>query len=131
MIESGKWPTPGKKNFKGDGSRKRGKDPSLIRTAILATFWEYTERTKVSGMWLMRRNRTYGLSRFIWSSVLLQLLLLSIYLTLLLWLKFYSYPILNTISNDLSITDVAFPGVTICSPKVVNSERVDRYVKTL
>lgn len=67
--------------------------------------------------------------RFIWSAVLIGLLQLSIYLTLLLWLKFYSYPILNTISNDLSITDVAFPGVTICSPKAVNTERVERYVK--
>lgn len=69
--------------------------------------------------------------RIVWSTVLVQLLLLSIYLTLLLWLKFYSYPILNTISNDLSITDVAFPGVTICSPKAVNTERVERYVQTL
>lgn len=69
--------------------------------------------------------------RLIWSSMLVQLLLLSIFLTLLLWLKFYSYPILNTISNDLSITDVAFPGVTICSPKTVNKERVHRYVRTL
>ncbi|XP_016957179.1 sodium channel protein Nach [Drosophila biarmipes] len=131
MIGPGKWPSPGKRNSESHGSRKKRKGPSSLRTAMVATFWEYTERTKVSGIWLMRRNRTYGLSRFIWSSVLLQLLLLSIYLTLLLWLKFYSYPILNTISNDLSITDVAFPGVTICSPKVVNSERVDRYVKTL
>lgn len=70
-------------------------------------------------------------ARIVWSTVLVQLLLLSIYLTLLLWLKFYSYPILNTISNDLSITDVAFPGVTICSPKAVNTERVERYVQTL
>ncbi|XP_030375575.1 sodium channel protein Nach [Scaptodrosophila lebanonensis] len=103
----------------------------VLRMAIVQTFWEYTERTKVSGMWLLRQNRTEGLSRFIWASVLLQLLLLSIYLTMLLWLKFYSYPILNTISNDLSITDVAFPGVTICSPKVVNMERVERFVNTL
>ncbi|EDW00582.1 sodium channel protein Nach [Drosophila grimshawi] len=102
-----------------------------LKLAIVNTFWEYTERTKVSGMWLLRRNRTQGLSRFIWSSVLVKLLLLSIYLTLLLWLKFYSYPILNTISNDLPITDVAFPGVTICSPKAVNTERVHRYVRTL
>ncbi|XP_062131197.1 sodium channel protein Nach [Drosophila sulfurigaster albostrigata] len=102
-----------------------------LRLAIANTFWEYTERTKVSGMWLLRRNRTHGLSRYIWATVLIGLLQLSIYLTLLLWLKFYSYPILNTISNDLSITDVAFPGVTICSPKAVNMERVERYVKTL
>ncbi|SPP72804.1 blast:Sodium channel protein Nach [Drosophila guanche] len=125
MKDNGKWPAPGKRILE----RKRRLGP--LRAAIASTFWEYTERTKVSGMWLLRRQRTHGLSRFIWSSVLLQLLLLSIYLTLLLWLKFYSYPILNTISNDLSITDVAFPGVTICSPKVVNTERVERYVKTL
>ncbi|EDW10780.1 sodium channel protein Nach [Drosophila mojavensis] len=102
-----------------------------LKLAIANTFWEYTERTKVSGMWLLRRNRTHGLSRVIWASVLVQLLGLSIYLTLLLWLKFYSYPILNTISKEVSITDVAFPGVTICSPKTVNTERVQRYVRTL
>lgn len=130
MIETGKWPPPARRASEGKGARRRS-EPSFMIRAMLATFWEYSERTKVSGMWLLRRNRTYGVSRFIWSSVLLQLLLLSIYLTLLLWLKFYSYPILNTISNDLSITEVAFPGVTICSPKVVNSDRVYRYVKTL
>ncbi|EDW04603.1 GH11787 [Drosophila grimshawi] len=33
-----------------------------LKLAIVNTFWEYTERTKVSGMWLLRRNRTQGLS---------------------------------------------------------------------
>ena len=70
-------------------------------------------------------------SRWCWSSVMIILFLGGVYLSLQLWLKFYSYPILNTISNDLPITDVAFPGVTICSPKVVNMERVKRYIKTL
>ncbi|KAH8340086.1 hypothetical protein KR067_008468 [Drosophila pandora] len=131
MIETGKCREKKTPSDGSAGGNLRREAPGLLKSAFLFTFWEYTERTKVSGMWLLRRNRTRGLSRFIWSSVLLQLLLLSIYLTLLLWLKFYSYPILNTISNDLSITDVAFPGVTICSPKVVNTERVERYVRTL
>lgn len=131
MIDTGKCREKKTPSDGSAGGNLRREAPGLLKSAFLFTFWEYTERTKVSGMWLLRRNRTRGLSRFIWSSVLLQLLLLSIYLTLLLWLKFYSYPILNTISNDLSITDVAFPGVTICSPKVVNTERVERYVKTL
>ncbi|XP_054740035.1 sodium channel protein Nach [Anastrepha obliqua] len=102
-----------------------------LRLAIVDTFWEYTQTTKVSGIWLLRRNKTHGISRWIWSTVLLSLLLLGVYLSLQLWLKFYSYPILNTISSDLAITDVAFPGITICSPKVVNRERVQRYIKTL
>ncbi|XP_050324400.1 sodium channel protein Nach [Bactrocera neohumeralis] len=102
-----------------------------LRLAIVDTFWEYTQTTKVSGIWLLRRNRTHGVSRWIWSSVLINLFLLGVYLSLQLWLKFYSYPILNTISSDLAITDVAFPGITICSPKVVNRERVQRYIKTL
>ncbi|ALC41061.1 ppk6 [Drosophila busckii] len=105
-----------------------------VERHVAAAPQSHTRRVQVSGS----ESTTVGVgralrlnSRFIWSAVLLDLLLLSIYLTLLLWLKFYSYPILNTISNDLSITDVAFPGVTICSPKVVNKERVARYVRTL
>ncbi|XP_017476236.1 PREDICTED: sodium channel protein Nach [Rhagoletis zephyria] len=102
-----------------------------LRLAVADTFWEYTQTTKVSGLWLLRRNRTNGISRWIWSTVLISLFLLGVYLSLKLWLKFYSYPILNTISSDLAITDVAFPGITICSPKVVNRERVQRYITTL
>ncbi|XP_017835335.1 sodium channel protein Nach [Drosophila busckii] len=132
MVIVTKWPSNGGASSLTAWQRVLHKCRSQpLWLAIGNTFWEYTQRTKLSGMWLLRRNRTHGVSRFIWSAVLLDLLLLSIYLTLLLWLKFYSYPILNTISNDLSITDVAFPGVTICSPKVVNKERVARYVRTL
>ncbi|EDW60372.1 sodium channel protein Nach [Drosophila virilis] len=131
MANIVKWPPIGRGSPRGRQRLIQYWRSHPFRLAISNTFWEYTERTKVSGMWLLRRNRTQGLSRLIWSSVLVQLLLLSIFLTLLLWLKFYSYPILNTISNDLSITDVAFPGVTICSPKTVNKERVHRYVRTL
>ncbi|XP_064536695.1 sodium channel protein Nach [Drosophila montana] len=131
MANIVKWPPVGRGSPRGRQRLIQYWRSHPFRLAIANTFWEYTERTKVSGMWLLRRNRTQGLSRLIWSSVLVQLLLLSIFLTLLLWLKFYSYPILNTISNDLSITDVAFPGVTICSPKTVNTERVHRYVRTL
>ncbi|XP_037941388.1 sodium channel protein Nach [Teleopsis dalmanni] len=103
----------------------------LLSLAIKDTFWEYTQKTKVSGMWLLREKRTRGVSRLIWATVLISLFLLSVYLALQLWFKFYSYPILNTISTDLAITDVAFPGVTVCSPKVVNMERVQSYVKKL
>lgn len=102
---------------------------------VAAAAQSYTRSVQVSmGRGTRRNHWSYfhvWTGRIIWSTVLVQLLLLSIYLTLLLWLKFYSYPILNTISNDLSITEVAFPGVTICSPKAVNTERVARYVQTL
>ncbi|XP_067633163.1 sodium channel protein Nach [Eurosta solidaginis] len=102
-----------------------------LKLAISDCFWEYTQTTKVSGMWLLRHDRTSGISRWIWSLVLTSLLLLGVYLSFQLWLKFYSYPILNTVSSDLAITDVAFPGITICSPKLVNRERVQRYINTL
>ncbi|KAL9915898.1 LOW QUALITY PROTEIN: pickpocket 6 [Glossina fuscipes fuscipes] len=83
--------------------------------------------TKVSGVWLLRLPYT----RSVWTFVLISLLLMSIYLSLQLWLQFYSYPIVNTISNDLLITNIPFPGVTACSPKVVNSERANRFAPTL
>ncbi|XP_037886717.1 sodium channel protein Nach [Glossina fuscipes] len=87
--------------------------------------------TKVSGVWLLRREHKSGPSRSVWTFVLISLLLMSIYLSLQLWLQFYSYPIVNTISNDLLITNIPFPGVTACSPKVVNSERANRFAPTL
>ncbi|XP_037821585.1 pickpocket protein 28-like [Lucilia sericata] len=116
---------------KKDAEKKCSSWWSCLHAAIDDTFWEYTRRTRVSGIWLLRRHRTEGISRWCWSSVMIILFLCGVYLSLQLWLKFYSYPILNTISNDLPITDVAFPGVTICSPKVVNMERVRRYIRTL
>lgn len=35
-----------------------------LRLAIVETFWEYTQTTKVSGIWLLRQNRTHGVSRY-------------------------------------------------------------------
>ncbi|XP_055846061.1 sodium channel protein Nach [Episyrphus balteatus] len=102
-----------------------------MRLALRDTFFEYTKVTRVNGIWMLRKNRTKGLMRFMWSGLLLGLLCLGTYLSFQLWLKFYSYPILNTIGTDLSITDVAFPGITVCSPKVVNFEKVQQYVRKL
>ncbi|XP_005175804.1 sodium channel protein Nach [Musca domestica] len=102
-----------------------------FRLALGDTFLEYAMRTKVSGIWLLRPTKTHGVTKYIWSSVLLSLFSLAVYLSLQLWLKFYSYPILNTIANDVAITDVPFPGVTVCSPKVINVDRVKRFMNKL
>ncbi|XP_061388998.1 sodium channel protein Nach [Musca vetustissima] len=102
-----------------------------FRLAMADTFLEYAMRTKVSGIWLLRPSKTHRVTKCIWSSVLLSLFSLAVFLSLQLWLKFYSYPILNTIANDVSITDVPFPGVTVCSPKVINVDRVKRFINKL
>ncbi|XP_075159387.1 pickpocket 6 [Haematobia irritans] len=102
-----------------------------FRLALDDTFQDYAKRTKVSGIWLLRPSRTSGISRFLWSTLLISLFVLAVYLSLQLWIKFYSYPILNTIAQDIPITDVPFPGITLCSPKVVNSERVQQFMQTL
>lgn len=36
-----------------------------LHLAINDTFWEYTRRTRVSGIWLLRPHRTHGVSRFV------------------------------------------------------------------
>lgn len=66
MAHNVKWPAKRSASSGGCGRRQRllqlwRNHP--LRAAITNTFWEYTERTKVSGMWLLRRNRTHGLSR--------------------------------------------------------------------
>ncbi|XP_020716692.1 pickpocket protein 28 [Ceratitis capitata] len=40
-----------------------------LRLAIVDTFWEYTLTTKVSGIWLLRQDRTHGISRKIPANV--------------------------------------------------------------
>lgn len=77
-----------KQKAKGNKLRKRGKlhqpqrfhskvlNPDYrrdvaqrLRLAIVDTFWEYTQTTKVSGIWLLRRNRTHGVSRYALSTL--------------------------------------------------------------
>ncbi|XP_013108195.2 sodium channel protein Nach [Stomoxys calcitrans] len=102
-----------------------------FRLALGDTFQEYAKRTKVSGIWLLRPTRTTGVSRFVWSSLLISLFILAVYLSLQLWIKFYSYPILNTIAEDIAITDVPFPGITVCSPQIINEDRVEKLMDRL
>lgn len=62
MAQNVKWPAK-RSTASSSGGRRQRLLQLWLRGAITNTFWEYTERTKVSGMWLLRRNRTHGLSR--------------------------------------------------------------------
>lgn len=69
--------------------------------------------------------------RFCWSVILFSLLILGVFLSIMLWNKFYSLPTIVSIENHVPVTNVAFPGVTLCSPLAILEYKLDAFMERM
>lgn len=102
-----------------------------FRDVIRETFYDYTEMTKVNGMYYLQRNVTSGIPRLLWIVLLATSLCLGIVLVFLLWKKYVDSPTRMTVAPEMAILQVPFPAVTICHPQSVMDYRAEEFVDKL
>ena len=102
-----------------------------VQNVLTEMFYEYTDITKINGMFYLRKFVTKGLQRLLWCFFLTSYLTLGITLVFLLWKRYLDSPTRTTIASPKTTLEVAFPAVTICHPQSVIDYKAEEFVNKM
>lgn len=103
----------------------------LFRSILIDLFYEYAANTKVNGLYYLRRGKTSGALRVLWTAIPISILLFGSYLVYQLASQFNAVPTLMIIDRPRPVHAVPFPAVTFCHPQTVLDYKARQFVAGL
>lgn len=103
----------------------------IVRSILIDLFYDYAANTKVNGLYYLRRGKTSGALRALWTAIPISILLFGSYLVYQLASQFNAVPTLMIIDRPRPVNAVPFPAVTFCHPQTVLDYKAREFVAGL